>query len=196
MTALVTSEFYWIRHHEQRSEVELVARPNLSWEEASGIVLGKRAPPAVFTLSKRKGKLWTDNLFFGVIGALVVSKRFVNLLQANSFTGWIARDAVIQDGPSERRDYRVLLTTGKCGRILDEQNPIVEIPAISATGPYVRQRRIGFLLDPTAWDGSDLVRPDETGFVFVHERVKHALEAAGISGVAFEKITDVERDVF
>ena len=195
MNEMRLNEFYCLSHHFIPAEVELVVRPKLSWEEESAIVLGRVPPPERFTLQRRKGKRWADDVFVDG-GPRVVSERLVTLLDTCRFTGWLARDAVIRDGKSERRDYRVLLVTGRCGPILDEQNPIVEIPAISATGPYVRQRRIGFLLDPTAWDGSDLVRPDETGFVFVHERVRHALEAAGVSGVAFEKIMDVERDVF
>lgn len=187
------ADWYLLGHDFKRGEVELVVRPKLTWDEASGIVLGRGPRPAQFTLLKRKGNRWTDDLFLDGLRAHVVSERVVHLLQESCFSGWKAIDAGIEAGDSNRTDYKVLLITGRCGPLLDDQNPMVDRQPITSKGREERRVKIGYLVDPASWDGSDIVSPEGTALPFVHERVKRTLESEGVTGFTFVKITESER---
>jgi len=44
------------------------------------------------------------------------------------------------------------------------------------------------------WDGSDLFLPEGTGYKFVTEEIKTALEKAKIRNIWFERITEIENE--
>lgn len=56
--------------------------------------------------------------------------------------------------------------------------------------PYWR----GLYFDPDTWDGSDIFMPGgRTGWVFVLDHVRDALEKAHVKNVAFQRLDEVER---
>jgi hypothetical protein len=104
----------------------------------------------------------------------VVSAGLVAVLEEVDATGWIAVPAEIRDGNGRTRsDYRVLVTTGRCAdfRIAREDGDFNEQPVDVSVG----------------WDGSDVFwfEAPSMGFL-VTDRVKRAMEAAGLQRLVFE----------
>lgn len=61
--------------------------------------------------------------------------------------------------------------------------------------PGGRSRRglRGICFAPESWDGSDIFTPDGTASSFVVGRVKHVLEDAAVTNVAFQRLSEIER---
>jgi hypothetical protein len=92
----------------------------------------------------------------------------------------------VDEGETLRRDYGGLVVTGRCGAIDRSRSEIVlyEYPA----GWFPDGRGLFFAED--SWDGTDVfMADDETGYIFVTDRVRRAL--AKTANVMFEAAAEV-----
>lgn len=127
---------------------------------------------------------------YGVL--TLISEKFRSVLQDSGFTGWATFPvAVVVDG-SPLPGYHGLAVTGRCGAIDDDLSERVIVPPPVPGGAAMPHLR-GLCWSPESWDGSDLFMAENYSGVFVVERVKQALEAAEITNVAFERLSEVER---
>lgn len=125
---------------------------------------------------------------------LLVSERFLDVLREHGFTGWTTFPIrVFLDRGSELEGYHGFAVTGRCGPIDDSLSEEVILPP-PAPGGRARAGLRGLCFPPESWDGSDIFTSEAGGAaIFVVERVKQALEEAGVTNVAFERLSEIER---
>jgi hypothetical protein len=152
---------------------------------------GQRRPLKPLQLAWAEGSRLMD--FTGTTAVLpqVISQRFVDVLHANSVTGWSTYPIELR-GKDEQliEGYHGLVVTGKCGPLQDERSR-VETRIGKAGGRYTV--KLGLFFEEARWDGSDVYTPDDTSFVFVVGKVKRLLEKAKVSNVRFTALDAVER---
>jgi hypothetical protein len=127
-------------------------------------------------------------------GALMlVSARLVAVLREHEFTGWATFPVrVVLDDGSELDGYRGLAATGRCGAIDDSLSGKVTIPP-PVPGGRPAAGLLGLCFAPESWDGSDVFTAEGYAGSFVVERVKEALERAGITNAGFRRLSEIER---
>jgi hypothetical protein len=140
----------------------------------------------------RSGTKWYDLLGTGYAGLYLVSERFQQVLIRGGFTGWTTISAQIHDHNSAAiGGYDLFAVTGRCGPILPERSPVVQLPKKSGVGQSLY--RIGYFFDLNTWDGSDVFCPANNRSTFITERVKTALTDAHLDNVLLRKITEIEQ---
>ena len=124
----------------------------------------------------------------------LVSDRFLEVLREHGFSGWATFPArVVLDGEHELGGYHGFAVAGRCGPIDDRLSEEVTLPPPVPEGRPTPGLR-GLCFQPETWDGSDFFASEAGGaMIFVVERVKDAFEHAGLTNVAFERLTEIER---
>jgi hypothetical protein len=124
-----------------------------------------------------------------VAAPFIVSDRVVSLLR--DFSGWNTYDvSLIGKTGSAFPGYRGLAVTGRCGPITDSRP--IKFQKLMPGGRFPWWR--GLYFEPKTWDGSDVFMPTgRSGWIFVVERVRRALEKAKIKNVVFTALDNVER---
>lgn len=130
--------------------------------------------------------IWTSS-----VAPLIVSERFINLLKSGSFKGWDKYKIKLLDKEKEEiHNYYGLSITGRCGSIDDSKSEKIMVNYPAGKFPNYK----GLYFSPTSWDGSDLfMTEDRTGWIFVTDRVKKALEGINIQNVKITPVTKVIR---
>ena len=124
---------------------------------------------------------------------IIISDRVSQILEWKEFTGWTTYPVELyrRDG-SLVPGYQVLAIVGRSGPIDWSQGhwEMKEYPA----GWFPKWR--GLAIAPESWDGSDFFVPADgkTGYQFVTEPVKVALEEAGIGTLQFVPLSEIEVD--
>ncbi len=173
---------------------ELVVNPiDLPYEKRLLIANGTWRPEQPLKFVQHMGNRKTDFLLCGISVVNLISHRFQDLLLSNQFTGWtnFSVDIQLKDG-APLNGFHGLSITGRCGPI---DNSKSERKTIPAKWPAVQAipAWYGLYFDLSTWDGRDLFMPEGTGYIFITEAVKSALEEAKLSNLHFDKLTDVER---
>jgi hypothetical protein len=122
---------------------------------------------------------------------LIVADSVVQLLRSHEFTGWSLYEVSVRDKQGQLSPgYHGFAVTGRCGNIEWAQG--IEVPRIFPAGIFPVWK--GIFFDPASWDGSDFfMSADGSGYVFVVEAVKKALERAKIRNVKFQPLDQFER---
>jgi hypothetical protein len=172
----------------------VVAEPDnsLNGSALRAIALGKRSPRTTLQFKPALGSRLEDLLTTTWIVPLLLSPRFHQLLRDHDFTGWTAHPAEVELRRGERAEYGALAVSGRSGPIDDKRSERVVLPPAAPGGNEVPGLR-GLLFDPRSWDGSDVFTPEGSTFVLVTDRVRDAIAAAGLTNVALERITEIER---
>lgn len=124
----------------------------------------------------------------------LVSERFLAVLRQHNFAGWTTfpvRVVLSEDG-RELGGYHGLAVTGRAGPIDDSLSEEVVIPPPVPEGRASPGLR-GLCFPPESWDGSDIFTADNEAAIFVVEPVKAALEAAGVTNIDFQRLSEIER---
>lgn len=146
--------------------------PNLGQRIAERVADGWQPDPAIALKPFNNGKRLHDFLHTGGSFFMVVSQRFIQLLEEIEATGWTARQVDFRDRKGEPiAGYRLMVTTGRCDRFFNDDGEPDGQPADPSVG----------------WDGSDIFwfEPPSNGFITT-DRVKEAIEEAGLTGFDFE----------
>ncbi len=138
------------------------------------------------------GRRRTDFLRCGLPVISLASDRFIDILKAGGFSGWRTFPVtILGKDKQEISGYSGLAITGRCGPL---DNPRCERKTRPAKWPAVRAvpAWYGLYFDLSTWDGSDLFMPEGTGFIFVTEPAKSALEKAKITNKHLTRHTEDE----
>jgi len=120
-------------------------------------------------------------------GIYLISRKFVNVLETNNFTGWKTYSARVYDKENKRvKDYYGFRICGKCGPHIESMSKdvMVEFPAGEFPG------KKGLFFDPKTYDGSDIFLLKKSTHIIMHYKVKNALEKANITNAEFVNITE------
>lgn len=128
-------------------------------------------------------------------GTLVlVSQRLVELLRNQGFNGWGTFPVRVGLGNNQSLDgYYGFAVTGRCGPIDDSLSEEVTLPPPVPGGRSSLGLR-GLCFAPETWDGSDIFTADGYSGIFVVQRVKEALEGGGVTNVALQRLSEIDRD--
>jgi hypothetical protein len=175
---------------QMRKGVVFAEARDLDWDKEMAILQGEFVPLNPVRLFQSEGTKWTDFLRSS-LATKIVSKRFIQVLEENHFSGWRAYETIITDkSRNESSDYYGLSITGRCGpanRALGTPFEKVFVPG----GPKVPYRR-GYHVGLDTWDGSDLFIPETTMYVVVTSNVRIALEKAKLTNLDFMCLADME----
>jgi uncharacterized protein YjbI with pentapeptide repeats len=126
---------------------------------------------------------------------LLVSKRVIRVLRESGFTGWETYPVAVPGRWGLRlRGIAGLAITGRCGPIDETKSERRSRPPHVPGGEAV-EVLVGCYFDAATWDGSDLFLPEGWGAAVVTERVKTALERAGVRNAHFERLSEYERPI-
>lgn len=122
----------------------------------------------------------------------IVSPRVLRVLEEIHATGWHAVPVTVvdyRDAPVE--GHAILAVTGRSGPLDWSRARRAVRPPPVPTGEAT-PIRVGPGLDPARWDGSDVFMPEGTLLVCVTQRVRDALESAGVTGFEFRPLSEEE----
>jgi hypothetical protein len=155
------------------------------------ILTGKLRPERPLRFAHSEGRRLFDLIGTTLVAFKVISKRFREVLAP--FSGWSTLP-IEYDGKKgfDLSDYELLVVTGRCGPI-DWTRGVERIaPPPCPTGRSAIVS-VGLYFDPESWDGSDLFVPEGSATKIISQEVKDALEAARITNIKFNRLTEHER---
>lgn len=156
---------------------------------------GEVVPSAPLRFRRMKGSKPYDYLSATPVRFKVVSNRVIEVFRENSFTGWTTYPVCVRgkDG-GEIEGYHGLAVTGRCGPIDRSMSERVWRGPGSPGGKPTEQW-LGLYFRPETWDGSDIFSPPGTSYVFVVQKVRDAMERAGLRNFGFDRATELEMHI-
>lgn len=135
------------------------------------------------------GRPPTDVLPTDEVGPIVLHVRVIDVLRAHGCTGWSALPVTLEDRQgTPRSDYALLVVTGRCGPVLEEQGTLIEPPEISGTSTF--EYRQGIHVDTASWDGASMFGAPGRRSTYVIPAVRQALRQAKVTGVKFTPLAE------
>ena len=164
------------------SEIDPFALTRGEWRPTNPILVQSKLESAVLN-----DIIWTSSVI-----PLILSRRVIDLLEKNRFTGWDTYPVTVygKDG-SVAPNYAGLHIVGRCGPIIPERSGRVMKQMPGRHGRLV-EFRVGWCFDETTWDGSDFFMASNYGGEWIHERVKQCFEDAHVSNVNFRRLDELE----
>jgi uncharacterized protein DUF1629 len=163
-------------------------------DNAFALVLGEERPAEPIEFVRSQGRIPYD--LIGTTWAVVdlVSAKFRGVLEEHGFTGWTTFPVriIVDDDQEALHGYEGLAVTGRCGALDDSLSERVTLPPPVVGGREAAGLR-GLCFPPDSWDGSDVFTHEGRAGVCVVERVKDALEHAGVTNVKFSRLSEIER---
>jgi hypothetical protein len=163
-------------------------------DSALGLARGEHVPSKPIEFVHDEGRKPQDMVGTTDGRPVLVSQRLIDVLRDHGFSGWRTFPVrlTLEDG-TELRGYHGFSVTGRCGPIDDSlSDQVMLAPPVPGGEPAPGLR--GLCFTPGSWDGSDIFTSAAGGaMIFVVERVKDALERAGITNVAFQRLSEIER---
>jgi hypothetical protein len=166
-------------------------RMSLSVEEAFALTRDERSFGTVDVRWAMGGATPSDFVFTTIAAPLVAADRVVEILRAESFTGWKPYEVnLVGKDEAKIPGYHGLAVSGRCGRIENERSVRFEKTMPGGVFSYWR----GLYFDPASWDGSDVFSvKGKPSWIFVVHEVKRALERAKVNNLTFCALDKVER---
>jgi hypothetical protein len=161
------------------------AEPGLSDEQEQALALGRWHPDRAIVFRRNSYKRKPRDLVPGGSPALrLISSQVVAALRAADCTGWTTWPAqLLTESGKPLGDHTGLAVTGRCGPVQRERSERLG-------DKWLR----GVFFDEGSWDGSDVFHPEgeRAGWLLVSERAREALLSAGLVGIGFEPLSEVE----
>jgi hypothetical protein len=158
------------------------------------IARAEHVPGAPIEFVRDEGRKAYDVIGTTYSSLLLVSSCLTAVLRNHRFTGWTTFPVRILGSDGNELDgYSGVAITGRCGPIDDDLSEKVTLPPPIPHG-RARLGLRGLCFGPDTWDGSDLFTSEMGGaWIFVVERVKDALENAGLRNLEFRRLSEIER---
>lgn len=154
---------------------------------------GEERPVQPIAFVRDEGQTPCDLVGTTYATLVIVSNRFLDVLREHHVSGWTTFPiSLLAEDGSELNGFQGFAVTGRCGPIDDSLSEEALLPPPVPGGRSRRGLR-GICFAPESWDGSDIFTPDGTASSFVVGRVKHVLEDAGVTNVAFQRLSEIER---
>jgi hypothetical protein len=96
------------------------------------------------------------------------------------------------DDGTEVAGYSGLVVSGRYGAIDNTRSVQVEKVVVGNPKGHAPVWK-GLYFDEKSWDGSDIFRPSGTGYIFVTEKVRAALDRAKVTNLTCTALADFER---
>jgi len=127
-------------------------------------------------------------------GLYLISKKFMDLLQVNKFTGWDTYPVCVTGkGGNQLQGYVGLIVNGKGGPMDRKRSKRILQPPQSPKGSPVEVWR-GLYFDPIRWDHTDMFLLEKSLFKIVTKEVKEEIDKASLTNVMLRPLTEVELD--
>lgn len=184
--------FYLLAHGAMPGElvVNLVGTPT---SDDILLATGQLVPLVPVRFEYHMGKKLNDFLLSSSPVISIISDRFLEIIRP--FSGWKTYpvDIVGRDGKSIG-GFHGLAITGRSGPI-DNSRSTEELvpPQYPAVRPV--RMRVGLFFDESTWDGSDIVVPHQSGHIFVTNKLRSALVAAGLKNVELTQAAQIKRHI-
>ncbi len=154
---------------------------------------GSWTPPTILRFRQYEGKMLPDVVGTQRANVKFVSERVVAALRAVSASGWGTYPVRLEaeDG-TEVTGYSGLVVSGRCGAIDNTRSVQVEKAVVGnpkGNAPVWK----GLYFAEESWDGSDIFRPSGTGYIFVTEKVRAALDRAKVTNLTYTALAEYER---
>lgn len=169
-----------------------VSNEGLDWDTNCKIVKGDLTGVELpIEFKQFSGKKWTDLLNPNSVSMYIVSKRFIELLEQNTITGWRTYPIIVLDKEGkEVNDYFGFSIIGKCGAIDYAKSKVYEKQLLpnGAKSKYYKGLPVG--LDE--WDNSDFFIPEGTLHIIITERVMQIIKKHKITNVVLQSLAEYE----
>lgn len=149
--------------------------------DPADLTRGTWTPSQPLRCNCEEGTRWVDLLGTTHAVLRIVSGSVIETFRANDLDGWDTYPVEISCKDQNLAGYEGLIARGRCGPVHHEE---VLMPSFVPGGEPIEGSR-GVYFDPATWDGSDIFSPEGTGLVIVTQRVKDALEHAGMENWSF-----------
>jgi len=90
------------------------------------------------------------------------------------------------------KGYSGLVVSGRCGAIDNSRSVQVQKAVVGNPKGHALVWK-GLYFAEESWDGSDIFRPPGTGYIFVTEKVRAALDRAKVTNLTCTALADFER---
>lgn len=175
-----------------RTAIHLTLAEPLNASEVIGYFTGALRPPRPVRLMVQSGSRHGDWVSTTYPPLRVVSRRLLELLAEKSFTGWGSFPVQIAErGGHLVEGYEGFAVTGRCGPLDATRSQEAIRPPISPHGNAYPVRE-GLYFEESSWDGSDIFRPEGTGFVICTDAVRRCLTKSKMKNLRFEPLTEFE----
>ena len=196
MKSIDFSQFYRLGDPFSRRALRLEPQgdfPGLPGRDDFRIYTGEQQPREPIILKGYMGGTVHDVLRSGMVCIFCVSRRVVDLLAENRFTGWSTYPVKVYNRNGQPlNDYFGLSVTSWVGRIDFSRSQVVTKARVSG-GPPI-QFHVGLYFDEGNWDGSDIFRINGSTTIMTRA-VRDAFVRAKIGNIEFESLVEVERPV-
>ena len=191
------SNFYRFKDKYRSVTVQMEQTQEWKWAEPGGLweyrmLLTGDYRGAEFPLEFRhySGKRYDDVLGIGYSSLYLISDRFREVLEKNSFTGWKCFPVRLFTKKGEEvTGYQGFSVTGRAGRVDWGKSEIVYIEY--PTGIQEANYK-GVHVDMEQWDDSDIFMPEQRyNSIMMTRKVREALLAEKITNIQFENITEI-----
>jgi len=160
-------------------------------ELAEKLAYGQKISSEAVVLNGYMGGPVADILWTGLPPMFCVSKKVIDLLEENHFTGWSTYPVEVSDRKGNKLpEYYGFAVTSYAGERDKSRSPIVEKDPITESGKKYSVYK-GFYFDEAKWDGSDIFRVHPC-WLIVTQAVKDAFIKAKIRNVKFIALPDEE----
>jgi len=123
----------------------------------------------------------------------LVSDRVVAVLRQHGFSGWTTYLVTLYGKKKEPvAGYHGFSITGRCGLPDESRTRLEWRDPLVPNGPRV-QVRVGLYVDLATWTGEEVFSPHGSGWCFVTEPVKVALEKAKVTNLKFVRLSEYEQ---
>jgi hypothetical protein len=163
-------------------------------DNSFALARGEDLPSDPIEFVRDEGRIACDLIGTTYARPVLVSERFLAVLRQHGFTGWATFPVrvVLDEKGSELDGYDGFAVTGRAGPIDDGLSEEILLPPPVPEGRPAPGLR-GLCFQPGSWDGSDIFTSEDGASIFVVERVKAALEGAGVTNVEFRRLSEIER---
>jgi hypothetical protein len=154
---------------------------------------GSWCPPAILRFRQYEGKKWLDCVGTQRANVKFVSESVVATLRAVGASGWGTYPVRLEsEEGTEVTGYSGLIVSGRCGAIDNTRSVQVDKAVVGNPRGHAPVWR-GLYFAEESWDGSDIFRPSSTGYIFVTEKVRAALDGAKVTNLSFTALANFER---
>jgi hypothetical protein len=166
---------YYVGEGFQRGAVRAKEIDHVGGDNSIPLTSGTWVSPVPLRFRQYEGTKFLDYVGTQWTNIKFLSDRAIDALRTSNATGWVTYPVGLEaKSGSPIMGYHGLIVRGRCGPIDNARS--VEVDTI-VPGSAKRHAPMwkGMYFREDSWDGSDVFRPEDTGYIFVTQRVRDRL---------------------